>query len=44
MHTMKLQIQPIIKGRIAQHNLTDGEYKKIIEILGRKLICIWMDS
>jgi hypothetical protein len=39
-----MQAVVIIKGRIAQHNLTDGEYKKIIEILGRKLICIWMDS
>ena len=28
--------QPITKDLIAQHNLTDDEYKKIIEILGRE--------
>jgi hypothetical protein len=27
---MKLQIQPIIKDLIAQRNLTDDEYKKIV--------------
>ena len=26
---------PITKDLIAQHNLTDDEYKKIVEILGR---------
>jgi phosphoribosylformylglycinamidine synthase len=26
----------ITKGLIAQHNLTDDEYKKIVEILGRE--------
>ena len=44
MHTMKLQIQPITKDLIAQHNLTGDEYKKIVEILGRELSCIGMDS
>jgi uncharacterized membrane protein len=34
----------ITKDRIAQHNLTDDEYKKIVEILERELICIGMDS
>jgi phosphoribosylformylglycinamidine synthase subunit PurL len=28
--------QPITKDLIAQHNLTDDEYKKIVEILGRE--------
>ena len=28
---------------IAQHNLTDDEYKKIVEILERELMCIGMD-
>ena len=32
------------KDFIAQHNLTDDEYKKIVEILGRELSCIGMDS
>jgi hypothetical protein len=32
------------KDLIAQHNLTDDEYKKIVEILGRELICIGVDS
>ena len=36
--------QPITKDLIAQHNLTDDEYKKIVEILERELICIGMDS
>ena len=34
----------ITKALIAQHNLTDDEYKKIIEILGDELNCIGMDS
>jgi phosphoribosylformylglycinamidine synthase subunit PurL len=33
---MKSSQQPITKDLIAQHNLTDDEYKKIIEILGRE--------
>ena len=41
---MKLQIQPITKDLIAQHNLTDDEYQKIVEILGREVICTGMDS
>jgi len=32
------------KDLIAQHNLTDDEYEKIVETLGRELICIGMDS
>jgi len=36
--------QLMIKDLIAQHNLTDDEYKKIVEIFGRELICIGMDS
>jgi hypothetical protein len=31
------------KDFIAQHNLTDDEYKRIVGILGRELICIGMD-
>jgi hypothetical protein len=31
------------KDLIAQHNLTDDEYKKIVETLGRELICIGID-
>ena len=34
----------ITKDLIAQHNLTDDEHGKIIEILGREMICIGMDS
>jgi hypothetical protein len=34
----------IIKDLIAQHNLTDDEYRKIVKILWRELICIEMDS
>ncbi len=33
---MKLSGQAITKDLIAQHNLTDDEYKKIVEILGRE--------
>lgn len=33
---MELQDQPITKGLIAQHGLSDEEYKKIVEILGRE--------
>jgi hypothetical protein len=32
------------KDLIAEHNLTDDEYKKIARILGRELICIGMGS
>jgi preprotein translocase subunit SecE len=39
-----MQAQVITKDLIAQHNLTDDEYKKIVWILGRELICIRMDS
>ncbi len=31
-----MQAQPVTKDLIAQHNLTDDEYKKIVEILGRE--------
>ena len=41
---MKVTSQVITKDLIAQHNLTDDEYMKIVEILGCKLICIGMDS
>jgi hypothetical protein len=41
---MELNIQLITKDLIVQHNLTDDEYKKIVEILGRELICIGIDS
>ena len=34
----------ITKYLIAQHNLTNDEYKKTSEILGRELSCIGMDS
>lgn len=34
--TMKAQSQPITKDLIAQHHLTDEEYGKIVEILGRE--------
>jgi len=33
---MKSQVQTITKDLIVQHNLTDDEYKKIVEILGRE--------
>ncbi len=33
---MRVQGQPITKDLIAQHNLTDDEYKTIVEILGRE--------
>ena len=33
---MRFGSQPITKDLIAQHNLTDDEYKKIVEILGRE--------
>jgi phosphoribosylformylglycinamidine synthase len=33
---MKLHEQPITKDLVAQHGLSDDEYKKIIEILGRE--------
>ncbi len=33
---MTPRLQPITKSLIAQHNLTDDEYKKIVEILGRE--------
>ena len=39
-----MQAVVITKDLIAQHNLTDDEYKKIVEILGRELSCIGMDS
>jgi hypothetical protein len=41
---MALESVPITKDLIAQHNLTDDEYQKIVGILGRELICIGMDS
>ncbi|MBM4123966.1 MAG: phosphoribosylformylglycinamidine synthase subunit PurL, partial [Nitrospira sp.] len=31
-----MKMQPITKDLIAQHNLTDDEYKKIVEVLGRE--------
>src|SRR5437870_6394048 len=33
---MKSESQPLTKDLVAQHNLTDAEYKKIVEILGRE--------
>jgi phosphoribosylformylglycinamidine synthase len=33
---MKLQDQPITKDLLVQHKLTEEEYKKIVEILGRE--------
>ena len=39
-----MQTVAITKDLITQHNLTDDEYKEIVEILGRKLSCIGMDS
>src|SRR5438309_6761427 len=33
---MESQSQPINKDVVAQHNLTEEEYKKIVEILGRE--------
>src|SRR5207248_9638011 len=33
---MESQSQPITKDVVAQHNLTEEEYKKIVEILGRE--------
>jgi hypothetical protein len=38
-----MQTVEATKDLIAQRNLTDDEYKKIVEILGRELICIGMD-
>jgi hypothetical protein len=39
-----MQTVVITKDLIAQHNLTDGEYMKIVEILGRTPSYIGMDS
>jgi hypothetical protein len=39
-----MQAVAITKVLITQQNLTDDEYKKIVEILGRELSCIRMDS
>ena len=37
--------KPVVTpGLIAQHNLIDDEYQKIVGILGHELICIVMDS
>jgi len=33
---MKAETQPITKDLIAQHGLSDEEYQKIVEILGRE--------
>ena len=41
---MESIVQLITKDLIAQHNLTNDEYKKIVEILGRALSCIGTDS
>ena len=41
---MGSNIQLITKELIAEHNLIDNECKKIIEILGREMIYIGMDS
>ena len=41
---MQLKSSTTTKDLIAQHNLTDDEYRKIIEILGRELIGIGMES
>jgi len=40
---MRVTSHMITKDLIAQHNLTDDEYKKIIGILGRELMYIGMD-
>ena len=41
---MEFRPLPITNDLIAQHNLMDVEYKKIVEILGHELNCIGMDS
>ena len=41
---MQSNAQIMTKDLIAQHNLTDDRYKKIVEILERELICIGMGS
>ena len=41
---MIVTVPVMTKVLIAQHNLTDYEYKEIVEILGRELVCIGMDS
>ena len=37
-------IASITNDLIAQHNLTDDEYQKIVDIFECELICIGMDS
>ena len=39
-----MQAVVITKCLIAQHNLTDDEYKKAVGTLRRELICLGMDS
>ena len=41
---MNVMAPVMTKVLIVQHNLTGDEYKEIVEILGRELICIGMDS
>jgi hypothetical protein len=41
---MRFSATLITKDLIVQDNLTDDEYKKIVEIFGRELSCIGMDS
>jgi hypothetical protein len=38
---MKTDGHIITKDLIAQHNLTDDEYKKIVEILRRESKLVW---
>jgi hypothetical protein len=38
-----MQTVVFTKDLIAQHNLTDDEYKKIVEIFRRALSCSGMD-
>ena len=36
-----MQTQPMTKDLIAQHNLTDNEYEKIVEISGCEPNVMW---
>ena len=38
---MKLHEQPITKDIIAQHDLTDNEHRKALDILGCELNAVW---
>ena len=39
-----MQAVVVTKDLIAQRNLTSDEFKRIVKILRRELICIGMDS